>query len=181
MRFLLRNVLFISLLSVVFASCKTTRSTQGSALYDPVEVQQLSGKLGIRLSNADKDDDRNMPLYAEASLWLGTPYRYGGQTKKGADCSGFLSQVYKKVYKMSLPRSTNEMSQMKMTKVSKGQLQTGDLVFFATSKDRKRVTHVGLYLKDGYFVHASTRRGVVVDSLEDGYYDKNWVKGGRVR
>lgn len=62
---------------------------QGKLLYDPREVAELSSKLGIGLSNIDKDDDRNMPLYAEVSQWLGVPYRYAGLSRRGLDCSGF--------------------------------------------------------------------------------------------
>lgn len=173
-----KQAFFFILLVVLLSSCKTR---QQSNLYNPKEVAQLSDKLGISLSNIDKDDDYNMPLYAETSLWLGTPYRYGGLSKRGLDCSGFTYLVYRKVYNMDIPRSTSDLSDMRMKKVSKKSLKAGDLVFFATTGNKKKISHVGIYLKDGFFIHASTSRGVVVDHLDSGYYSRSWKRGGRIR
>lgn len=169
-----------ALLILLATSCGTQR-TSGRLLYDPKEVAQLSDKLGISLSNMDKNDDRYMPLYAEVSLWLGVPYRYGGLSRKGLDCSGFTYLIYQKVYKKKLPRSTADLSAMKMHQIPKRDLQPGDLVFFNTSKSHSRINHVGIYLKDGCFIHASTSRGVIVSHLDEVYYDRTWKKGGRVR
>lgn len=173
-----KHLLFIIFSVVILASCKTT---QQSALYDPKEVAQLSKRLGIPLSNVNKDDDKNMYLYAQTSLWLGVPYRYGGLSRKGVDCSGFTYLMYQQVYNKKIPRSTSDLAKMKMRDVSKNNLIAGDLVFFATTGDKKKISHVGIYLKDGYFIHASTTRGVVVDHLNQDYYRKNWRKGGRIR
>ena len=173
-----KYILFFLFTIVLLSSCKTT---QQSALYDPKEVAQLSRKLGIHLSNTNKEDDKNMYLYAQSSLWLGVKYRYGGLSKKGVDCSGLTYLLYKDVYNKTIPRSTSDLSTMRMHNVSKNSLKAGDLVFFATTGDKKKISHVGIYLKDGYFIHASTSRGVVVDHLDTGYYSKNWRKGGRVR
>jgi len=172
----------VLLLLLVFAvtSCGTKKSSKGM-LYDPKEVAQLSKKLGVELSNMDKDDDKNMPLYAETSLWLGVRYRHAGLSKKGVDCSGFAYLMYQKVYAKTIPRSTADLSRMKMQNISKRNLQTGDLVFFATSKSHSRINHVGIYLKDGSFIHASTSKGVIVSHLDEGYYDRTWKKGGRIR
>ena len=79
---------------------------------------------------------------------------------------------------MRLPRSTSE--QMKACRiVSRRELKDGDVVFFHNGKSRKKVTHVGIYLKDGYFVHASTSRGVIVSHLDEAYYRRCWLRGGR--
>lgn len=171
-------IVFTALLLFV-TSCGTQRSTVG-LLYNPVEVADLSRKLGVKLSNLDKEDDKNMPLYVESSFWLGTPYRGGGLSRKGVDCSGFTYLIYQKVFKRKIPRSTSDLSKMKMKNVSQGDLRTGDLVFFATSSKNK-INHVGIYLKDGYFIHASTSRGVIVSHLYEDYYRRTWKKGGRIR
>lgn len=173
-----RHVFLFVLLVVLMSSCK---SRQQYSLYDPKEVGELSQKLGILLSNIDKDDDYNMPLYAEVSLWLGVPYRYAGLTRRGLDCSGFAHLMYRQVYNMDIPRSTSDLSKMKMKTVSKKSLRAGDLVFFATSGNKKKISHVGIFLKDGFFIHASTTRGVVVDHLDSEYYTRTWKKGGRIR
>lgn len=172
-------LLFI-LLPVLFSSCGTQK-TQGGLLYDPKEVAELSGRLGIQLSNMDKNDDRNMPLYAEVSQWLGVPYRYAGLSRKGLDCSGFTFLMYQKVYRKKIPRSTADLAKMKMHNISKGSLQTGDFVFFATSRNKNTINHVGIYLKDGCFIHASTTQGVIVSRLDEGYYDRTWKRGGRLK
>lgn len=161
------------LLLVVLSSCRSSKTV----LYNPVEVEQLSRALRIPINN----DDPNIPLYAEASLWLGVPYRYGGNTKAGSDCSGFVWQVYRRVYGKHLERSSDDQAKKDVHKVGKGGLKPGDLVFFKTSRKSKKIDHVGIFLKDGYFVHASTSKGVIVSSLEEDYYKRTWQKGGRVK
>lgn len=180
LRILIRYVPVSVLMLLLVSSCGTQKP-QGGLLYDPKEVAELSTKLGIELSNMNKDDDHNMPLYAEVSLWLGVPYRYGGLSRKGLDCSGFAYLMYQKIYGKTIPRSTSDLSDMKMHKVSKRNLKAGDLVFFATSGNSKKISHVGIYLKDGSFIHASTSRGVIVSHLDEDYYDRTWKKGGRLK
>ena len=117
-------------------------------------------------------------LYLEAAQWIGTPYRSGGQSRKGTDCSGFVRQVYKKVYDIDLPRSTTEQVE-EGKRVRRHKLREGDLVFFHGSK-RRRANHVGIYLKEGKFVHASTSRGVMVSRLDEDYWDEHWLRGRRI-
>lgn len=176
----LTYLLFLIIGTFFLSSCGSSKQG-GARLYDPKEVAQLSRKLGIELSNKDKDDDKNMPLYAEVSLWLGTPYRYGGMTKKGTDCSGFTMQVYKKVYRKNTPRSTSGLAKAKYSKVAKRNLKAGDLVLFATGKKKREITHAGIYLKDGMFIHASTSRGVMVNHIDEDYYKRTWVRAARVK
>ena len=114
--------------------------------------------------------------------WLGTPYRYGGSTRKGVDCSGLVNQIYKQVYHRSLERSSSGIATRNCRKIMKSDLSSGDLVFFNTSrKKRKGINHVGLFLKNGYFIHASTSRGVIISNLKEDYYRKTWKQGGRVK
>ena len=164
LRFNVKYIFFFLFSVVLFTSCGTTQRT--STLYDPKEVAQLSKKLGIPLSNVNKDDDKNMYLYAQTSLWLGVPYRYGGLSRKGIDCSGFTYLMYQQIYNKKLPRSTSGLAEMKMRNISKNSLKAGDLVFFATTGNKKKISHVGGYHKNGYFINASTTRGVVVDHVD---------------
>lgn len=172
------STLSILMCSLLF-SCGSSKG--GAKLYDPREVADISRKLQIPLSNKDKDDDKNIPLYAEVSLWLGAPYRYGGMTKRGTDCSGFTMQVYHKVYGIKLPRSTQGLAKAKYKNVAKRNLYAGDIILFATGKNKRTVTHAGIYLKEGKFIHASTSRGVMVNHVDDNYYKKAWVKAIRVK
>lgn len=164
-------LIWVSLLAVL-SSCGSKK-----VLYDPQEVAYLSRQLKIPISN----DDVNIPLFAEVSLWLGVPYKGGGDTKKGTDCSGFVSQVYQRVYKKKLERSSSAQAKKNVHTIRKGSLRTGDLVFFRTLKNSKTIDHVGIFLRNGYFIHASTSRGVIVSSLDEDYYRRSWQKGGRVK
>ena len=109
------------------------------------------------------------------------PYRHGGSTHRGTDCSGFTSAVYKKVYHKKLQRNSEAQRTKDCRKVSKRKLQEGDLVFFHDGRRKKTANHVGIYLKDGKFIHASTSAGVIVSRLEEPYYRKCWMQGGRVK
>lgn len=168
---------YIFLLTVFLSSCSSARHQQ--ELYDPREVAELSEKLGINLSNTDKSDDQHMALYAQSSLWLGVKYRYAGITKKGVDCSGLVYNIYKEAYGRKVPSSTSDLIK-KSKKIQKKDLRPGDLLFFATTNKKKKISHVGIYLKEGYFIHASTSRGVMVNHISEDYYKKRWIKNGRL-
>lgn len=121
-------------------------------------------------------EDNNL-LYETVNLWLGVPYKYGGSDRNGIDCSAFVGTVYKQVYGFTLHRTANDMLR-DVTLIGKSQLGEGDIVFFTNSKGK--VSHVGIYLKQGLFAHASTSNGVSVSRLEDTYWQKHFYKGGRV-
>ena len=105
-------------------------------------------------------------LVATAKDLVGTKYRGGGTTTAGFDCSGFVSYVYKDLG-VSLPRTSSGMY-ASGTKVDKSNLASGDLVFFNTTN--KGVSHVGIYIGDGKFIHSSTSKGVKIDKLNDPHY-----------
>lgn len=127
----------------------------------------------------DYDDCHN--LYIEAADWLGVPYRAGGKDRRGTDCSGLVCAIYKKVYHKKLERNSDNQRKRNCSKVRKSGLNEGDLVFFHDGRSKRTATHVGIYLKDGKFIHASSRKGVMVSSLDEEYWDKTWMQGGRVK
>ncbi|WP_417662582.1 NlpC/P60 family protein [Pseudomonas sp.] len=112
---------------------------------------------------------------------VGTPYRYGGNTPDGGfDCSGLIGFVYRDVAGISLPRTTSQLSQMRGQNVSRSNLQSGDLVFFATSGGSK-VSHAGIYVGEGRFVHAPSSGGTVrLDSLSNRYWQGAYLDAKRV-
>jgi cell wall-associated NlpC family hydrolase len=118
-------------------------------------------------------------LVTASAQYLGTPYRWGGMGQGGMDCSGFTSIVYKDVYSMSLPRTTDAMwnwKNDKMRDVPVEEARAGDLVFFNNSKNKnKAVDHVGIYLGENKFIHASSSRGVTYDNLTSAYFKNNFV------
>ena len=117
---------------------------------------------------------------AEAKRWLGTPYRYGGTEKgKGTDCSGLTMTVYHSVLGLKIPRNSAEQQKF-CAPLKRNELQAGDLVFFSSAKGRGRVSHVGLYVDEGIFIHASSSRGVIASSLDENYYATHYHSSGRV-
>lgn len=165
----LTYVLALLSLIVVLSSCRTS-----APRLDYKALARASVRLGVDIGLED-----NHKLYIEAADWIGVPYRPGGDTKRGADCSGLTSQLYRKVYHTKLPRSTDEQKE-ESNKVAKRNLREGDLVFFTSNRSGRKVAHVGIYLKDGKFIHASTSSGVIVSRLEEKYYMQHWMSGGRV-
>ena len=119
---------------------------------------------------------KNLTLFGVIENWLGTHYRMGGTTKKGIDCSALTSTLLMAVYGFAVPRTARQ--QYDGTEhIQKDNLKEGDLVFFNTHGG---VSHVGLYLDNDYFVHASSSEGVTISSLNDHYYAKRFICGGRV-
>jgi cell wall-associated NlpC family hydrolase len=112
---------------------------------------------------------------------VGTPYRWGGNTPdSGFDCSGLIGFVYRDAAGISLPRSTREMIVMQAPNVGKEGLQTGDLIFFATNGG-SQVSHAGIYVGEGRFVHAPATGGTVkLDSLSKAYWQKAYLSAKRV-
>lgn len=137
----------------------------------------IESKTGIIPSS----DSPLLTLYKEAVNWLKTPYRRGGTSEKGMDCSGLTGTIYENVFGIKLQRSSNDIAQVDVKDVNKEDLKPGDLVFFSTSRKNNRVSHVGVFLGNKHFVHASTSNGVIISSLDEDYYRRTWVKGGKVK
>ena len=111
-------------------------------------------------------------LYDHYNNWRGVRYREGGLSKNGVDCSGYVHLAYKQKLKRSIPRSTEQLAKSG-SKVSPRLMQPGDLVFFKTGW---KTNHVGIYLKNGKFMHASSSRGVMISRLDNPYWsDAFWM------
>lgn len=111
---------------------------------------------------------------------LGVRYRYGGMDAiNGLDCSAFVGTIYSRALGVSLPRSSNQQFGIG-DKVSKNNLKIGDLVFFQTRRRRGPVSHVGIYVGESLFAHASSKHGVIISTLEEGYYARTFVSGRRI-
>lgn len=168
--YILKLLAFLAII-LSLSSCRTSAPT-----YNYKELAKASIKLGIDIEMND-----NHRLYVETADWIGVPYRWSGNNKRGIDCSGLTHHIYNKVYRKKLERSTDGQRDINSTRVAKRNLREGDLVFFSSGKSRRKVAHVGIYLKDKKFVHASTSRGVIVSNLDEDYYLQHWLSGGRVK
>ncbi|MGL4851545.1 MAG: C40 family peptidase [Phocaeicola sp.] len=164
-----QNLILLTLFSLLVSSCKTTASH-----YNYQEIAKSSIKLGVDINKKD-----NHRLYVESARWIGVPHRMGGTTKQGIDCSGLTKNIYKEVYKMQLERNSNDQRVKNCRKVKKTKLREGDLVFFHNGRNKKQANHVGIYLKNRLFIHTSSSQGVIISNLDEDYYHKHWLAGGR--
>ena len=115
-------------------------------------------------------------LYAQYNQWRNTKYQIGGLSKNGIDCSGFVHVTFRTRLGVVLPRSTEFQAELG-TNVDKNQLRAGDLVFFRTGRTDR---HVGVYLENGTFLHASTSQGVIISRLDENYWKSAYWKAKRL-
>ncbi len=163
------RLLFLLTAITAFYNCSSTRKLENR------NNKHIYKKLGLEENKKD-----NLKLYKEAASWLGVPHREGGMDKNGVDCSGLVLNIYKTVYNKTLERTSRSQCQTNCKRIDKTKLQEGDLVFFNTRLKGNKVNHVGIYLKDNKFLHTSSSKGVMVSSLDENFFIKAWLCGGRV-
>ncbi|RBQ03123.1 C40 family peptidase [Pedobacter miscanthi] len=162
--FRLKNILYLITLVAFFSSCGTRKYT--------VKSDTKASKAADAMANL-----KSKQLYRFITDWTGVRYRFGGLDKSGIDCSGFAFLLEKEIYGVTLPRISRDQANA-IRRKDVDNLKEGDLVFF--SFGGSDVDHVGIYLNNGFFVHASTTRGVIVDDLTLPAYQKVLVKSGSV-
>ena len=123
-------------------------------------------------------DPKQAQLYDHAQTFSGTPYRLGGDDRSGMDCSGLVVRLYRDVYNLYLPHSTAELYQTGLA-VSLRSLEVGDLIFFREERGAAP-SHVGVYLGNAAFIHASSTNGVIVSKLTETYYQKRFAGARRI-
>jgi probable lipoprotein NlpC len=159
-----RIVIVFAFFMLVLSSCSTRRKQ--------VSKTKAAGMADAMAHLKSKD------LYKFITNWSGVKYKLGGLDKSGIDCSGFALLLQKDIYGLSMPRRSRDQADAVQEKKMQ-QLKEGDLIFF--SFGGQAVDHVGVYLNNDYFVHASTTRGVIVDDLKLPVYQKALVKAGSLK
>ncbi|MCD6010697.1 MAG: hypothetical protein K0Q79_559 [Flavipsychrobacter sp.] len=135
------------------------------------------GKYADMIS-VEPSDISNYPLYRFIDKWYGTRYKWGGKSLKGIDCSAFSQKLYGQVYNTDLMRTSKEQHKHCDRFKNIDEASEGDLIFFRIN--RIRISHVGVYLANGYFVHASRKQGVMISNLDNKYWHRRYAGCGRV-
>jgi len=166
------NLLYILLVVVILSACSSKKSVTSTSLKS-ASYEHIKNTLQLN------DKEMHTPLYEFIAEWYGVPYKYGECSKNGIDCSGFVNLLYQKVYHKTLERNSNDIFQKQCKKINKNDLKEGDLVFFKI--DSKEISHVGVYLRNNKFVHASTKKGVMISDLNEPYFQKHFYAFGRLK
>lgn len=147
-----------------------------------IDISEILKKYSNNKNGADLDSDHTNAkekVLMEIIRYLNTPYKYGGNSKSGIDCSAFTQTVYLNTLSLQLLRSAREQFTQGLEISSRDALEFGDLVFFNTRR-RVRPGHVGIYIGDNLFAHASTKHGVIISSLDHQYYSKRYMGARRL-
>ncbi|KQB99354.1 C40 family peptidase [Pedobacter sp. Hv1] len=177
-KFLFSLLIITCSYSATFAQSKKTKEVQSKAKETKVEdPDNLASQYFSQVMGVAVDATSNLKLYKFIYEWIGTPYRFAGNTKKGIDCSAFAKTIYDKVFNTNILRNSGDIFGMTVP-LSKDELKEGDLVFFRGNG--RKISHVGVYLGDNRFAHASSSRGVVISNLNEPYYARIFFKGGRI-
>lgn len=139
---------------------------------DPVIVKYAD------MISVEPSDISNYPLYRFIDKWYGVRYKWGGATSKGIDCSAFSQKLYSNVYNKEIKRTSKQQFRNCERFKKHTESSEGDLVFFRIN--RIRLSHVGVYLANGYFVHASRGHGVMISNLESKYWRRRYAGCGRI-
>ncbi|WP_199454165.1 NlpC/P60 family protein [Vibrio owensii] len=156
-----RRIFFPLIISTLLSACSS----------GPDPETQVNASLPVSQLLSDNQD-----LFQFFNEWEGTPYRLGGTKKSGIDCSAFVQKAFVEAYQMSLPRTTRQQSKQGV-EMSWSDAQQGDLVFFKT---RRSTYHVGIYLGNKQFMHASTSKGVIISRIDNPYWASKFWQVRRV-
>lgn len=164
------------LLTCNLSSCKSHKKANREEVFiieDVISVREPKKKK----KQSDKLGDK---IAREALTWIGTPYGYGRSDKGIAtDCSGLVITVYEEIGGIKLPRNSAQQAEY-CNDLNENEIEAGDLVFFATGQDKKKVSHVGIMIDKDNFVHASGSKGVILSDMLTPYYRRTFIKYGRV-
>ena len=159
------------------SSSNSNNEIMQANLSDLEKANWLQLKYSIKMDVA-VESIKNIPLLQKIDEWYGAPYNYGGSSKSGVDCSYFTLDVMKGVFNINLNRTAAEQYQQ-TSRINWEDLKEGDLIFFKTEGPNK-ISHVGIYLTNNKFVHASVSNGVTISDLSEPYYQRTIYSMGRL-
>lgn len=170
-------------IAATLSACTTPNSSK-NAQRSTSESRMLNGNSSDSLAMASQDEfeqlvqsvDTKSKIMNQYANWKGVSYRLGGTTKSGIDCSSFVQRTFIEQFGVALPRTTSEQESSGQG-VKRNSLKAGDLVLFKTGRSMK---HVGIYIGDNKFVHASTSNGVIVSEMSNQYWNKRFYAGRRI-
>ena len=162
-----KNIVILFIYTCLVTGCGSLGKKEANFNGQPSHIQ-----------NDDKINSHSVKniLYENYKKWQGVRYQLGGLSQDGIDCSGFVHIVYKKGLGKELPRTATQQSRLGKI-ISKNDLKPGDLIFFRTNK---KSNHVGIYLENKKFIHASRSRGVTISRLDDRYWESTYWKSVRI-
>ena len=180
------RILLLYLILIIFAaSCKSkkpvvishpvkqTTETPEKHVTKETETTPQKEKLKFETKNIA---DKTLTNFIED--WYGVTYKYGGSDKHGIDCSHFTARLYADVYNKKISGAASVIEPLTTT-IKLSEMHEGDLVFFKI--EQNKVSHVGVYIGNNKFVHASTSKGVIISSLDEAYYKKYFYKAGKLK
>jgi len=165
----------LSLLVVFLGAChakKDSSSTNTSAEASKSVMTKYAGIIGV----PEKELNKKLIYFVDA--WYGVPYKWGGADKGGVDCSHLVCRTYKDVYDKRIAGTAVDLEKMS-SHVKESKLKEGDLVFFKIESEK--ISHVGVYIANIKFIHASVKKRFIINSVEDKYYKKYFYTGGRIQ
>ena len=172
-----RGTCLFLIFGLFLTSCHTSKKANEIKEYQvnpSLEVQ----KKYAEILNVNEEKISKVSLYNFIDEWKGTIYKYGGKSKQGVDCSGFSSLLYKAIYNIDIYGSSENIFE-RCKPLSKAELREGNFVFFKIDSDK--ISHVGIYLQNDKFVHATTKAGVIISDLNEAYYKKYYYTGGELK
>lgn len=180
---MLKRILVIMSLAVLATACSSGSKLGHNGTISDSDDAQLTGFIDSLEKGQNRHHkmrtNRPVGLLGDKALagvyneWVGTRYQMGGTTKRGIDCSAFTQTAFWKAYGIELPRSTAEQRYLGR-QINKNELKKGDLVFF------RRNSHVGVYIGNNQFMHASTSQGVTISSLDEDYWARTYTQSRRI-
>jgi len=166
----------LAIIIFLLTSCHSARRVATSTK-QPLSKKELKRKYATVL-HTKPNKIRNKKLYYFIDDWNGVCYKWGGNDQSGVDCSGFAHELYLAVYGLKIKRTVATQHATTRNFKRKRKLREGDLVYFKEDDDP---SHVGIYLKNNYFVHSSKGKGVHISNLNETYWHKTYTGGGKVK